>query len=115
MTPEGKAVLKADIDLAMAAAGLRGEIARPLAHGSGFALEVVSDARVTRVSSDERTRRTGGGAGDNEATVWLARASIEGSRSFAIGEDGSAAALTPSLESGYAWRAAMRRRASAPS
>ncbi len=32
--------------------------------------------------------------------MWLARASIEGSRRFAIGEDGNAATLTPSLEFG---------------
>ena len=100
VTPEGKAVMKADLDLAMAAAGLRGEIARPPAHGNGFALAVTSDARFTRTSSDEGTRRTGGGADANEAVVWLARASIEGSRRFAIGEDGNAATLTPSLEFG---------------
>ena len=76
VTPEGKAVLKADIDLAMAAAGLRGEIARPPAHGNGFALAVTSDARFTRTSSDEGTHGTGGGwMQAKPPRGWRARAS----------------------------------------
>ena len=91
--PEGRASRKADLAMAMAAAGLRSELLRPPADGNGLSLALKSDARFTRTSSAAAR-----GMDAAEADVWLARAGIEGSRRFALGEDGTA--LTPSLEIG---------------
>ncbi len=91
--PDGKAALKADLAMTMAAAGLRSELVRPPAAGGGLSLALKGDARFTRTSSD-----AAGGMAASDADVWLMRAGIEGSRRFALG--GNGAALTPAFEIG---------------
>ena len=88
------AAFKADLSLAMGAAGLRSEVARPPADG-GLFLAVKSDARFTHTSSGA-TRSSAGNLAASEADTWLARAGVEGAWHFAHSD----VSLTPLLEVG---------------
>ena len=94
VTPDGEAGLTADLSMSMGAAGARSEVLRPEG-GEGLAVAVKGDARFTRTSSDA-ARSASGNLEAAEADVWLVRTGLEGSRPFALGEDG--ATLTPSFE-----------------
>ena len=93
--PHGDGALATDLFLGMGAAGLRSE-ALGDAGGAGLRMTLKGDARLTRTWSD-----AGGGPRGNlasaDATVWLVRAGVEGSRPFALG---ATASLIPSLEIG---------------
>ena len=89
--------LTADLTLAMGAAGLRGEVVRPPADGSGLSLAVTGDGRITHTSSAE-AGTTNGNLAALDADTWLARAGVEGAWRFALGAVG--AWLTPSIEAG---------------
>ena len=88
------AAFKADLSLAMGAAGLRSEVARPPAYG-GLFLAVKSDARFTHTSSDA-ARSSAGNLVATAADTWLARAGVEGAWRFAHSD----VSLTPLLEVG---------------
>ena len=91
LTPEGQSPIEAETDLAMAAAGVRGELLRPPESG-GMALAVHSDALAVRTTSEAVS-----GPESSEAGVTRLRLGLEGSRAFRF-EGG--AALTPSLDIG---------------
>lgn len=67
--------LRADLALAMGAAGMRGEVVRPPADGNGLSLAVMGDARYALVSS----AAVRAAAGEDGADVWLVRTGVEGS------------------------------------
>ena len=96
LTPEDGEALKTDMDLAMAAAGLRGVVFEAPPEG-GPELAVKTDAMAVRTSSEA----TGGGAGGNlaaaEADVTRLRLGLEGTwRGLEIGTG----TLVPRLELG---------------
>ena len=91
LTPEGDAPIRTDLDLVMAAAGLRGVLV-PAPEAGGFELSVKTDAMGVRTST-ARVR----GLEAEEAEVTRLRLGLEGSRSFRY-EGG--ASLTPSVEIG---------------
>ena len=99
LTPEdGESTYEADMDLAMAAAGLRGVVVEAPAEG-GPELAVKTDAMGVRTSSEA----TGGSAGGNlaaaEADVTRLRLGLEGTwRGLEIGTG----TLVPRLEVGRA-------------
>ena len=76
----------------MGAAGLVSELLEP-GREDGARLAFKTDAQFTRTESDATE-----GMASAEADTWLVRAGIEGSRRFALGEEG--AALVPSFEIG---------------
>ena len=96
LRPDRSAALTADLDMAMSAAGVRGEVLRSEG-GDGFSLTVKADARFTQTSTDAANSAHGNLAAA-ETETWLARAGIEGSRAVALGNGG--ATLTPSFEVG---------------
>ena len=96
LTPEDHEALKTDMDLMMAAAGLRGTVVEAPPEG-GPELAVKTDAMAVRTSSEA----TGGGAGGNlaaaEADVTRLRLGLEGTwRGLEIGTG----TLVPRLEIG---------------
>ena len=96
LTPEDGEALKTDMDLMMAAAGLRGTVVEAPPEG-GPELVVKTDAMAVRTSSEA----TGGGAGGNlaaaEADVTRLRLGLEGTwRGLEIGTG----TLVPRLEIG---------------
>ena len=96
LTPEDGEALKTDMDLMMAAAGLRGTVVEAPPEG-GPELVVKTDAMAVRTSSEA----TGGGAGGNlaaaEADVTRLRLGLEGTwRGLEIGTG----TLVPRLELG---------------
>ena len=96
LTPEDGEPLETDMDLAMAAAGLRGTVVEAPPEG-GPELAVKTDAMAVRTSSEA----TGGGAGGNlaaaEADVTRLRLGLEGTwRGLEIGTG----TLVPRLELG---------------
>ena len=93
---EDGAALRADLDLWMAAAGLRGELLDPEA-GSGFRLTGKTDAMVVQTASGRGRSADGGNLAPARATVSRLRVGLEGSRPILF--DGGAT-LTPSLEIG---------------
>ena len=95
--PEGGGSVATGLSLAMAAAGVRGEVLRAPQAG-GLSLAVKGDVRVTRVSSDAAADALAGRLQATNAGVWRARAGIEGRRSFALDEKGGV--VTPSFEVG---------------
>ena len=101
VTPEnadgaGQAVLRADLDLAMGAAGLRGTL---LDGGAdGFTLAAKTDALGVRTSSGRGRGADGGTLSASEATVTRLRLGLEASRPLSLSPAG--ATLTPSLEVG---------------
>ena len=101
---EDGAAMRVDLDLRMAAAGLRGALLDPGA-GSGFRLTGKTDAMVVQTASGRgRSAAPGSGSGAGSgnlaparATVSRLRVGLEGSRPILF--DGGAT-LTPSLEVG---------------
>ena len=91
LTPEGQAPISTDLDLAMAAAGLRGVLAQAPETG-GFDLAVKTDAMGVRTSTAKAE-----GLAAAQAEVTRLRLGLEGSRPFRF-EGG--ANLTPSVEIG---------------
>ena len=96
--PEDGAPVRADLILALGAAGLRGEVLRPLQAG-GLSLAVKGDVRVTRTSSKAAGDTMVGRLMAAEADVWRVRAGVEGARSFMANGD-PLATVTPSFEVG---------------
>ena len=103
-TDEDGAAIRTDLELGMAAAGLRGELLDPEA-GSGFRLTGKTDAMVVQTASGRgRSAAPGSGSGAGSgnlaparATVTRLRVGLEGARPFELG---GGATLTPSLEIG---------------
>ncbi len=85
-----------DLSMTMAAAGMRSEVLRPEGD-NGFAFAVKADTRFARTSSEE-AKGASGHLAAADAEVWQARAGLEGSRSFALGDGGTA--LMSSFEVG---------------
>ena len=103
-TDEDGAAIRADLDLRMAAAGLRGVLLDP-GSGSGFQLTGKTDAMVVQTSSGRGKGADGGNMEPARATVTRLRLGLEASRPFALGPGsgsgaGGGAVLTPSLEVG---------------
>ena len=91
LTPEGQAPIGTDLDLMMAAAGLRGVLVQAPESG-GIELAVKTDAMGVRTSTARAP-----GLEAEEAEVTRLRLGLEGSRPFRI-EGGSS--LTPSVKIG---------------
>ena len=91
LTPEGETAIDTDLDLLMAAAGLRGVLVRAPETG-GLELAVKSDALGVRTSTAKAP-----GLAAEEAEVTRLRLGLEGSRPFRF-EGG--ASLMPSVEFG---------------
>ena len=91
LTPEGQAPIETDLDLAMAAAGLRSVLAEPPETG-GIELALKSDALGVRTSTAKAR-----GLEAEETEVTRLRLGLEGSRPLPFA-DGSS--LTPSVEIG---------------
>ena len=94
-TDEDGAAMRADLDLRMAAAGLRGMLLD--GGGDGLTLTGKTDAMVVKTSSGRGRGTDGGNLETARATVTRLRLGLEASRQVALG---SGAALTPSLEVG---------------
>ena len=90
------AAIRTDLELGMAAAGLRGVLLDPEA-GSGFRLTGKTDAMVVQTASGRGRSADGGNLAPARATVTRLRLGLEGSRPIGLG---GGAALTPSLEIG---------------
>ena len=94
LTPEGEKPMQADLSLAMAAAGGRGELLEAPGDAGGPALALVSDAMFVRTES---SKGEGGNLAAASADVTRLRLALDGSWRFVLAGD---AALTPSLEVG---------------
>ena len=94
-TDEDGATIRTDLDLRMAAAGLR----RELVEGgrNGFALTGKTDALIVQTASRAASGSDGGNLAAARATVTRLRLGLEGARPFSLGAGG---ALTPSFEIG---------------
>ena len=77
LTPEGKDPLETDMDLMMAAAGLRGVVVEAPEDG-GPELAVKTDAMAVRTSSDALTDTAGGNLAASTADVTRLRLGLEG-------------------------------------
>ena len=95
-TDEDGAAIRTDLELGMAAAGLRGVLVDPES-GSGFRLTGKTDAMVVRTASGRGRSADGGNLAPARATVSRLRLGLEGSRPIGLG---GGATLTPSLEIG---------------
>ncbi len=96
LTPEGGGALKTDMDLMMAAAGLRGVAVEAPAEG-GPELAVKTDAMAVRTSSEATGDSAGGRLAAAEADVTRLRLGLEGTwRGLEIGTG----TLVPRLEVG---------------
>ena len=95
-TDEDGAAIRTDLDLWMAAAGLRGVLIDPEA-GSGFQLTGKTDAMIVQTASGRGRSADGGNLAPARATVSRLRLGLEGSRPIRLG---GGATLTPSLEIG---------------
>ena len=95
-TDEDGAAIRTDLDLWMAAAGLRGVLIDPEA-GSGFRLTGKTDAMIVQTASGRGRSADGGNLAPARATVSRLRLGLEGSRPIRLG---GGATLTPSLEIG---------------
>ena len=96
LTPDGKPTYEADMDLAMAAAGLRGTVVEAPPEG-GPELAVKTDAMGVRTSSEATEDSAGGKLAAAEADVTRLRLGLEGTwRGLAIGTG----TLVPRLEIG---------------
>ena len=98
-TDEGGAVIRADLDLRMAAVGLRGTL---LGGGSdGLTLTGKTDAMVVQTASGQGRGADGGNLEPARATVTRLRLGVEASRPILFnGGAGGGTTLTPSLEVG---------------
>ena len=95
-TDEAGAAVRADLDLWLAAGGLRGELLDP-GSGSGLRLTAKTDATVVQTRSGRGRSAGGGHLAPARATVSRLRLGLEGSRPMRLG---AGAALTPSVEVG---------------
>ena len=95
-TDEDGAAIRTDLELGMAAAGLRGVLLDPES-GSGFQLTGKTDAMVVQTASGRGRSADGGNLAPARATVTRLRLGLEGSRPILF--DGGFT-LTPSLEIG---------------
>ena len=96
LTPEDREALKTDMDLAMAAAGLRGTVVEAPPEG-GPELAVKTDAMAVRTSSEAVEDSAGGNLAAAEADVMRLRLGLEGTwRGLGIGTG----TLVPRLEIG---------------
>ena len=93
---EDGAAIRADLDLRMAAAGLRGVLLDPES-GSGFRLTGKTDAMAVQTASGRGTGTDGGNLEPARATVTRIRLGLEAVRPVGLG---GGATLTPSLEVG---------------
>ena len=98
LKPEGGGRIRTPLSLALGAAGLRGEVLRPLEAG-GLSLAVKGDVRFTRAASKAAGDTMVGRLMAAEADVWRVRAGVEGARSFMANDD-AWATITPSFEVG---------------
>ena len=98
-TDEGGAVIRADLDLRMAAVGLRGTLLDP-GGGEGRLLTLTgkTDAMVVQTTSGQGRGSDGGNLEAARATVTRLRLGVEASRPLQLGGGGTV--LTPSLEVG---------------
>ncbi len=94
-TDEDAATTRADLDLRMAAAGLRGSLLD--GDEDGLALAAKTDALIVQTASDAARGPDGGHLAAARATVTRLRLGLEGSQSISLGEG---ATLTPSVEVG---------------
>ena len=92
LTPQGQSLIKADMGLAMAAAGLRSDLAR-LSELGGLELVARSDALAVRTTSEA----VPGGVAASKAGISRLRAGLEGSLPFRFR---AGAELTPTVEIG---------------
>ena len=94
-TNEDAATIRGDLDLRMAAAGLRGS----LLDGAedGLALVAKTDALIVQTASDAARGPDGGNLAAARASVTRLRLGLEGSQSISLGDG---ATLTPSAEVG---------------
>ncbi len=96
LTPDGKSTYEADMDLAMAAAGLRGTVVEAPPEG-GPELAVKTDAMAVRTSSEATEDSAGGKLAAATADVTRLRLGLEGTwRGLEIGTG----TLVPRLEIG---------------
>ena len=98
LKPEGGGRIRTPLSLALGAAGLRGEVLRPLEAG-GLSLAVKGDVRFTRAASKAAEDAVAGRLMAAGADVWRVRAGVEGARSFMANDD-AWATITPSFEVG---------------
>ena len=94
-TDEDGATIRTDLDLRMAAAGLRGVLVE--GGRNGFALTGKTDALIVQTASGVASGSDGGNLAAARATVTRLRLGLEGARPFSLGAGG---ALTPSFEIG---------------
>ena len=94
-TDEDGATIRTDLDLRMAAAGLR----RELVEGgrNGFALTGKTDALIVQTASEAASGSDGGNLAAARATVTRLRLGLEGARPILLADGGT---LTPSFEIG---------------
>ena len=91
----GGTPLETDIGMTMGAVGMKGTVLEPPPEG-GLALKLKTDALFVRMESDA-LRSEAGHLEGAQANVSRLRLVLEGSRAFALGEDGT---LTPAVEVG---------------
>ena len=97
LKPEGGGDVETDIDMTMAAAGVRAVLAEAPAEG-GLELAAKSDGLLLRISSDAARDGDGGRLAASDADVTRLRLGLEGTwRGIETGGGGT---LTPSLELG---------------
>ena len=94
---ESQTPMKADLSLALAAAGSRGELLEPPGEAGGPGLALVSDAMFVRTESEASSSPAGGNLAAAEADVSRLRLALDGSWRFALD---AGATLTPSLKVG---------------
>ena len=94
-TDEDGVTIRGDLDLRMAAAGLRGNLLDGA--GDGLTLTAKTDAMIVQTASDAARGPDGGNLAAARATVTRLRLGMEGSRSISFGDG---ATLTPSVEIG---------------
>ena len=97
LTPEGGARAETDIEMQMAAAGVRGVLAEAPAEG-GLELAAKADALLLRISSDAARDDAGGRLAASDADVTRLRLGLEGTWRGIETEGGGM--LTPTLEVG---------------
>ncbi len=94
-TDEDGATIRSDLDLRMAAAGLRGNLLDGA--GDGLTLTAKTDAMIVQTASDAARGPDGGNLAAARTTVTRLRLGLEGSRPMSLGDG---ATLTPSVEIG---------------
>ena len=95
LKPEGAAPIETDMDLAMAAANLRGVLVSP-PEGTGLELAVTTDGMVVRTTSEE-VRGSDGSMAAAQADVTRLRLGVEGSW---LGVEAGSGWILPAVEIG---------------